>query len=125
MKYQRPEWSAVTNLDPPSRWAVLADQISSVERIWPLTCSPRPAPKPPGTSVTPCSTCRPRPGAEQADHWEDDGTGTWTRRLAMSTRSVKRPGADSSVYVDGVQSTDGTEILATYPLLMRASSQVG
>ena len=59
----------------------------------------------------------PAPAGRRAgpDHWEDDGTGTWTRRLAMSTRSVKRPGADSSVYVDGVQSTDGTEILATYP----------
>ena len=47
-------------------------------------------------------------GAEQVEHWEDDGTGTWTRRLSMSSRSVKRPGADSTVYVDGVQASDGT-----------------
>ncbi|MGO9186217.1 hypothetical protein [Mycobacterium sp.] len=47
-------------------------------------------------------------GAEQVDHWEDDGTGSWTRRLSVSSRSVSRPGADSTVYVDGVQRSDGT-----------------
>ena len=47
-------------------------------------------------------------GAEQVEHWEDDGTGTWTRRLAVSTRTVDRAGSDSTVYVEGVQRSDGT-----------------
>ena len=29
------------------------------------------------------------PGITSADHWEDDGTGTWTRRLSVSCRSVE------------------------------------
>lgn len=47
-------------------------------------------------------------GVESADHWEADETGTWTRRLSVSSRSIDRAGADSTVYVDGVQDTDGT-----------------
>lgn len=46
-------------------------------------------------------------GVKSAEHWEDDGTGAWTRRLSVSRRGVDRPGADSTVYVDGVQSADG------------------
>ena|SRR5271163_1307863 len=41
-------------------------------------------------------------GVTSTDHWEDDGTATWTRRVSVSRRSVNRLGADSTVYVDGV-----------------------
>lgn len=59
----------------------------------------------------------PRPaGVESADHEEDDATGTWTRRLSVSSRSVDRAGADSTVYVDGVQSADGTVEWSLYVL---------
>ena len=55
-------------------------------------------------------------GVESADHWEDDGTGCWTRRLTVSSRSVERAGADSTVYVDGVQASDGTVAWSLYVL---------
>jgi hypothetical protein len=47
-------------------------------------------------------------GIKSADHWEADDTGAWTRRLAVSRRSIERAGAETTVYVDGVQHTDGT-----------------
>jgi hypothetical protein len=55
-------------------------------------------------------------GVESAEHWEADDTGTWTRRLSVSSRTLDRPGADSTVYVDGVQSTDGTVEWSLYVL---------
>jgi hypothetical protein len=57
-----------------------------------------------------------RAGVESADHWEADDTGAWTRRLSVSSRSIDRGGADSTVYVDGVQSTDGTVEWSLYVL---------
>jgi hypothetical protein len=55
-------------------------------------------------------------GVESAEHWESDDTGTWTRRLSVSSRTLGRRGADSAVYVDGVQSTDGTVEWSLYVL---------
>ena len=55
-------------------------------------------------------------GLESADHWEFDDTGTWTRRLSVSSRTLDQRGADSTVYVDGVQSTDGTVEWSLYVL---------
>jgi hypothetical protein len=34
-------------------------------------------------------------GAEEADHWEDDGTGTWTRNVHGQHRSIR--GYDATV----------------------------
>ncbi|OBF86962.1 hypothetical protein A5791_19915 [Mycobacterium sp. 852002-51163_SCH5372311] len=49
-------------------------------------------------------------GISHPGHWENDGTGTWTRTMEFSRRSVDRAASDasdSSVYVDGVQAGDG------------------
>jgi len=70
---------------------------------WPA-CSPRPA----GNLDDTLFDVPVPAGAQQVGHWEDDGTGCWTRRLAASVRSVERTGADCAVYVDGVQASDGT-----------------
>jgi hypothetical protein len=56
-------------------------------------------------------------GARSADHWEDDGTGRWTRRLSASSRSVDGTGTDATVYVDGVQSSDGAVAWSLYVLV--------
>ena len=55
-------------------------------------------------------------GVESADHWKADDTGTWTRQLTVPARTVDRAGADATVYVDGVQSTDGTVEWSLYVL---------
>jgi hypothetical protein len=55
-------------------------------------------------------------GIKSADHWEDDSSESWTRKLSLSSRSIDRAGADSTVYVDGVQRTDGTVEWSVYVL---------
>jgi hypothetical protein len=55
-------------------------------------------------------------GVESAEHWEVGDTGAWTRRLSVSCRSIDRAGADSTVYVDGVQGTDGAVKWSLYVL---------
>ena len=55
-------------------------------------------------------------GIKSADHWEADDTGTWTRRLSVSSRSIDRAGADSTVYVDGVQHSDDAVEWSLYVL---------
>lgn len=44
--------------------------------------------------------------AESVEHWEDDGRGSWSRRVDGPHRTID--GADASVYVQGVQTPDGT-----------------
>jgi hypothetical protein len=48
----------------------------------------------------------PIPDGCKAYSWTTDDEGTVTRLLARSSRSLD--GVDASVYVDGVQATDGT-----------------
>ncbi len=45
-------------------------------------------------------------GAEEVEHWEDDGTGTWTRRIHGRERTIE--GFDAAVYFEGIQHRDGT-----------------
>ncbi len=47
-------------------------------------------------------------GSTAPGHWEADHAGIWTRTVEFSRRSEDRPGSDSTVYVDGVQASDGT-----------------
>lgn len=57
------------------------------------------------------------PAVESAEHWEqDEDTGAWTRRLAVSTRSVEGAADDATVFVDGVQSADGSVVWSLYAL---------
>ena len=45
------------------------------------------------------------PGVDEVEHWEDDGTGTWTRRIHGPDRTLA--GFDAAVYLDGIQTRDG------------------
>jgi len=49
---------------------------------------------------------------EEVDHWEDDGTGTWTRLLHGETRNIE--GFDAAVYLTGVQTQDGAVTWSLY-----------
>jgi hypothetical protein len=60
----------------------------------------------------------PIPDGCKAYGWTTDDTGTTTRLLARSTRSLD--GVDASVYVDGVQSVDGT---VAWDLALYANTQ--
>jgi hypothetical protein len=51
-------------------------------------------------------------GATSVEHWEDDGSGQWTRRVTASSRTI--PVADATVYIDGVQQLDGTVTWSLY-----------
>lgn len=59
-------------------------------------------------------------GAQAAGHWEQAETGSWTRLLAVSNRSLDREGGDTSVCVNGEQSADGT---ATWGLFVLADDR--
>jgi hypothetical protein len=60
----------------------------------------------------------PIPVGCQAYSWTTDDTGTTTRLLARSSRSLD--GLDASVYVDGVQSVDGAVV---WELALHANTQ--
>ncbi|WP_205877585.1 hypothetical protein [Mycobacterium camsae] len=47
-------------------------------------------------------------GCTAPGHWKADNAGIWTRTVEFSRRSEDRPGSDSTVYLDGVQASDGT-----------------
>ena len=47
-------------------------------------------------------------GARSVDHWENNGCGEWTRRLSLSTRSIDSDAVTAKVFVEGVQSSDGS-----------------
>jgi hypothetical protein len=51
-------------------------------------------------------------GVVEVEHWEDGGTGHWTRLVHAECRSV--PGFDAAVYVNGVQTTDGAVTWSLY-----------
>lgn len=55
-------------------------------------------------------------GVSKAEHWENGGEGRWIRLLSASTRCVSRGGAESSVYVSGVQDSDGATTWSLYAL---------
>lgn len=55
-------------------------------------------------------------GVSKAEHWEEGEDGQWTRLLSASIRCVSRGGAESSVYISGVQASDGATEWSLYAL---------
>jgi hypothetical protein len=51
-------------------------------------------------------------GAIEVEHWEDNGTGYWTRLVHAECRSI--PGFDAAVYINAVQTRDGALTWSLY-----------